>query len=104
MVLTRGGHAVLIPAISFASGISKSIEHRCNLIIAVPDGHPTNNFQSLHRRRYLGRRTRTIHLQFSVYSTFPMNSEMQSLFVRIAARDDFLHDSAKNHFLERRRA
>jgi hypothetical protein len=43
VILARRGDPVLIPTIPFARDMSKPIQHGCDLVITVADGHPTNN-------------------------------------------------------------
>ena len=43
VILTRRCDASLVPTIAFAGGVSQSVQHRGDFIVAVTDGHAPND-------------------------------------------------------------
>src|SRR4029453_11374340 len=95
---------VLIPAFSFSGSISKSVQHRSNLVVAVANGHPANDLQGLHWGCSIGPRTRPFHFELRVHTSLPVKGELQSFLFVIGAHHNLLHSRAKEHLLQRRRA
>src|SRR5690348_9332323 len=84
MITPGGGHTGRIPSLSFARGMAKSVQYRGNLIIAVANGHATNDLQRLNRRRGFGRGTGPLHRKLRVRSSLPVDYQLKGLFILIS--------------------
>src|SRR6516225_504276 len=104
MVAPGSRHTGLIPPLPFARGVTESVQHGGNLVIAVANGHATNNLQRLHGRRCLGCRTWPLHDELGVRTSLPMYYQLQVFLVLVRAHDDLFDRGAENHLLECRRA
>src|SRR5262245_56419338 len=81
MITPGGGHTGRIPAFSFAREMAKSVQYRGNLIIAVANGHATNDFQCLTMRRGFGRGTGSLHRELRVGTSLPVDYQFDGLFI-----------------------
>src|SRR6476659_10133646 len=86
MVPASCGNAVLIPALSLAGGIAKTIQYRSNLVITIANRHLPDNLQSFHGRRRFCRRTRALDHELGVGAAFPMNRELEGRLLRVRVR------------------
>ncbi len=97
------GYTVLIPSFPLSRGMSKSVQNGSNLVVTMAYGHPTDDLQRFHGCGHLGRGTRPFHLELSVCTSVPVNSELQSFILLFFAHDDLFYGCAKDHLLECRR-
>src|SRR5579872_4432269 len=104
MVAPGSGHTGLIPSLSLASGIAEPVQHRGNLVVAVADGHPTNDLQRLRRRSSFGRGSWPFHRELSMHSSLPVNYKLEGPVILITAHNDLFDGGAEDHLLECRRA
>src|SRR5215831_15072093 len=100
MVAPSSSHTSLIPSLPFACGIAESVQHRGNLVVAVPNGHATNNLQRLHRRCGFGCGTWPLHRELGVRTTFPVNEQLKRPFILVSTHNDFLDGGAEDRLLE----
>src|SRR5215472_12714083 len=100
MVAPSSSHTSLIPSLPFTCGIAESVEHRGNLVVAVPNGHATNDLQRLHRRRGFRCGTRSLHRELRMRISLPVNYQLKGLFILISAHEDLFDGGAEDHLLE----
>jgi hypothetical protein len=73
VVSSRSCHAELIPPLRLASGVSKTIQDRCDLIVAVAPGHPADDLQGFQWGSTIGRWTWPLYFDLSVHSAFAVD-------------------------------
>src|SRR5271168_865852 len=100
MVAPGGSYTGLIPPLSFARGIAESVQHGGNLVVAVANGHATNDLKRLHRRRGFGCGTRPLHRELGMRTSLPVNYQLKGLFILISTHNDFFDSGAEDHLLE----
>ena len=83
--------------------MSKSVQNGSNLVVTVAYGHSTGDLQRFHGCSHLGRGTRPFHLELSVRTSVPVNSELQSFILLFFVHDDLFYGRVKDHLLECRR-
>src|SRR6516164_4477847 len=103
MVAPGGRHASLIPSHPFARRIAAAVQHRGNLVVAVANGHTTNDLQRLHRRGGFRCGARPLHRELRMYTSLPVNYQLKGLFLLVSAHDDLFDRCAEDHLLECRR-
>src|SRR5512133_4114325 len=103
MVSAGGCHTVLVPPLAFSGGVSETVQHGCNLIVAVAKRHAPDDFERLHGCGGLGSRARPIHLKSSMRTAFPMDDEPEGLVFGVSLHDDLFDRRAEDHLFECRR-
>src|SRR5271156_6886927 len=73
MVAPGCRHANLIPSLPFARGIAASVQYRGNLVVAVANGHTTDDIQRLHRRGGFRCRTWPLHRKLRMHTSLPVS-------------------------------
>src|ERR1700721_497760 len=90
----------LIPSLPFARRIAASVQYRGNLVVAVANGHTTNDVQRLHRRGGFRCGARPLHRKLRMRTSLPMNHQLKGLFILVSAHDDLFDGCAEDHLLE----
>src|SRR5215469_6079709 len=102
MVAPGCRHASLIPPLAFPGGIAESVQHRGNLVVAVANGHTTNDLQRLRGRGHLRCGTWSLHRELRVRTTLPVNHQLKDFFILVSAHNDLFDGCAEDHFLKYR--
>src|SRR5215813_1437756 len=102
MVTPGGVHTGLIPAFPFAGGIAQAVQYGGNLVIAMANGHPTDNLKCLHRRHGFSCGTGPLYHQLRVRTALPVDYQFKSLSLCICPHNDLFDNRAEDHFLDGR--